>query len=53
MGRPKLWSEKILLNLPEGMGERIAGVLADKEDRSAFVRDAIEREIARRLKARK
>ncbi len=50
MGRPKLWSAKILLKLPEETLARISELLAEGEDRSAFIRAAIEREIKRRLR---
>lgn len=48
MGRPKLWTQTLLLKMPEGMRERIDAVLGEAEDRTAFIRDAIEREIKRR-----
>jgi hypothetical protein len=33
---------------PEGTFERIAAVLRDREDRTDFVREAVERELTRR-----
>lgn len=48
MGRKKLWSEDMQARFPEGTFDRIDAVLADKEDRTAFVREAVERELRRR-----
>lgn len=48
MGRKKLWSEVVRLTLPEGMKARIAAALRPGEDRLAFIREALERELARR-----
>ena len=47
MGRPAL-PGRILLKLPEGMKERIKDAAESGEDTVAFIREAIEREIARR-----
>jgi hypothetical protein len=53
MGRKKRWPERTAIKLADGTFERIAEVLADGEDRMAsFMRDAVEREIERREKAR-
>lgn len=48
MGRKKLWEERMHLTLPLGAKGRIDAVLRDKEDRLAFIREAIERELKRR-----
>jgi hypothetical protein len=37
---------------PEGTFERIAAVLVGKEDRTDFVREAVERELRRRERTR-
>jgi hypothetical protein len=47
MGRPKQWDARILLTLTSEMLDRITAVAPD-EDRLAFIRDAIERELRRR-----
>ena len=52
MGRKKRWPERTAIKLADGTFERIAEVLADGEDRMAFMREAVEREIERREKAR-
>ncbi len=44
-------SEKMLLRLPAGTTARIDAVLGPIEDRSDFVRAAIERELKRRERA--
>ncbi|QPF81717.1 GIY-YIG nuclease family protein [Bradyrhizobium genosp. L] len=51
VGRKKRWSEDMQARFPEGTFERIEAVLADGEDRTDFVRDAVERELKRREKA--
>ena len=48
VGRKKRWAEDMQARFPEGTFERIAAVLADDEDRTDFVRDAVERELKRR-----
>jgi hypothetical protein len=48
MGRKKKWSEDMQARFPEGTFERIAMVLEDGEDRTDFIRDAVERELKRR-----
>ena len=52
MGRKKLWAEDMVARFPEGTFERIKAVLVGKEDRTDFVREAVERELKRREKAR-
>jgi hypothetical protein len=48
VGRKKRWAEDMQARFPEGTFERIAAVLRDGEDRTDFVRAAVEREIKRR-----
>jgi hypothetical protein len=48
VGRKKRWAEDMQARFPEGTFERIAVVLQEGEDRTDFVRDAVEREIKRR-----
>jgi hypothetical protein len=53
MGRKKRWHDAMAAKFPEGTFEQIATVLTADEDRTDFVRKAVEREIARRQKAKK
>jgi hypothetical protein len=53
MGRKKLWAENINLTLPEGAKDRMNAALEEGEDRLDLIRDAIERELKRREKAKK
>ena len=48
MGRKLRWSERVMAKLAAGTLERIAAVLGKGEDRTAFLREAIDREIERR-----
>ena len=52
MGRKKLFHEKRLVKFPAGTGERIDAVLEERdgrlEDRTDFIRNAVERELQRR-----
>lgn len=48
MGRKKKWAEDMLARFPEGTFARIEAVLDATEDRTDFVRAAVDREIARR-----
>jgi hypothetical protein len=52
MGRKKLFHEKRLVKFREGTGERIDAVLEERngrrEDRTDFIRLAVERELERR-----
>jgi metal-responsive CopG/Arc/MetJ family transcriptional regulator len=52
MGRPKQFTERILLAMPEGTTARIDALLQDGEYRLDFIRDAIETEIERRCTRR-
>jgi hypothetical protein len=48
MGRKKRWSEDMQARFPEGTFERIGALLRDREDRTDFVREAVDRELKRR-----
>jgi hypothetical protein len=48
MGRKKRWHEAFLVKFPAGTRDRIDSVLAEKEERTGFIRRAVEREIERR-----
>lgn len=48
MGRLKKWAEDMQARFPEGTFRRIEAVLKDGEDRTSFVRAAVERELKRR-----
>lgn len=48
LARTRQWSEDMQARFPAGTFERIAAVLVDKEDRTDFVREAVERELKRR-----
>jgi len=52
MGRTKRWAEDMQARFPEGTFDRIEAVLEDSEDRTEFVRVAVERELKRREKLR-
>ena len=52
MGRHRLWTEDMQARFPEGTFERIEEVLEEGEDRTDFVRDAVERELRRRAAAK-
>ncbi len=48
MGRKQINAEVYLAKFPGGTLDRIDAVLADKEPRAAFLREAVERELKRR-----
>jgi hypothetical protein len=48
MGRKKMWAEDMQARFPEGKFERIDAVLENGEERTQFVREAVERELKRR-----
>ena len=52
MGRKMLWPDKIIAPLPEGSLRRIAAVLVDGEDKTDFLRQAVEAELKRRERAK-
>lgn len=48
VGRKKQWAQDMQARFAEGTFERIAAVLADGEDRTDFVRVAVDAELKRR-----
>jgi hypothetical protein len=50
MGRKLRWPERVMAKLAAGTLARVAAVLEKGEDRTAFMREAIDREIERREK---
>lgn len=48
MGRKQINEEQMPGRFPAGTLDRIDAVLADKEGRAAFLREAVERELKRR-----
>jgi hypothetical protein len=52
VGRTKEFTERILQPFRDGTLARIAAVLEDGEERTAFIRDAVERELKRRERQR-
>lgn len=52
MGRKKLWEDRILLPLAEGALDRIDSALDEGETRLDLIREAIERELKRRKRAK-
>ena len=47
-GRPRRWVEDMQARFSAGTFNRIKDVLDEDEDRTDFVREAVERELARR-----
>jgi hypothetical protein len=52
MGRKKLWVEEMQARFLAGTFMRISQVLAAEEDRTDFVREAVEKELSYREKKR-
>lgn len=48
-GRKKRWSEDMVARFAEGTFAAIGGVLRPGEDRTDFVREAVQREVERRM----
>ena len=48
MGRPRLWHERMGVKFAHGTFARINAVLREDEQKMAFVRDLVMREIERR-----
>jgi hypothetical protein len=48
MAPRKKWAEDMQARFPKGTFARVASVLAPYEDRTDFVREAVERELQRR-----
>lgn len=53
VGRKKLWAENVNLTLPEGAKARMDSALEEGEDRLDLIRDAIDKELARRERAKR
>lgn len=53
VGRRQINHEQMPARFPEGTLARIDAVLAEKEKRSDFVREAVERELERREQSQK
>lgn len=53
VGRIKEFTERILQPFREGTLARIAAVLDEGEDRTAFIRDAVDKELASRERLKK
>jgi hypothetical protein len=52
VGRKLEWPEKFLSSFAAGTMDRLRAVLAEGEDVRTFIREAVEREIKRRLRSR-
>lgn len=52
VGRTKLWPDVMQAKFAAGTFSRIARALLPNEDRTDFVREAVEREIKRRSRAK-
>jgi hypothetical protein len=50
MARPKNEHEPVLIRFVPGTKERVRAVLEEGEDHASFVRAAVDKEIARRLR---
>jgi hypothetical protein len=48
MAPKKLWDENMQARFPKGTFRRIKAVLKESEERTDFVREAVERELKRR-----
>lgn len=48
MARPRTWLDVMQAKFAEGTFARIAAVLRPHEDRTGFVREAVDRELKRR-----
>lgn len=53
VGRRKEFTERVLAPFRDGTLARIAKVLSGDEDRTSFIREAVERELARREREKK
>lgn len=52
VGRKKEFTERVLQPFRDGTLERIASLLEDGEDRTSFIREAVDRELKRRERAK-
>lgn len=50
MGRKKMWSEDMVARFAKGTFARMDAVRDEGEDRTDFIREAVERELKRREK---
>lgn len=50
MARPKKYVEEMVARFVAGTFARVSGVLREGEDRADLVREAVDREVARRLR---
>jgi hypothetical protein len=50
IGRPKQWAEDMQARFSKGTFARIESVLRPGEERTEFVREAVDREIERRIR---
>lgn len=48
VGRKKRWAEEMVARFAEGTFARVTAVLTEGEDRTDFVREAVDRELKRR-----
>lgn len=53
MGRKMLYPEKMIAPFPEGTFERMKPLLAQGEDKTDFIRKAVQAELDKREKAAK
>jgi hypothetical protein len=53
MAPKRKWAEDMQARFPKGTFARIAAVLSPTEDRTDFVREAVERELRRREELKK
>ena len=52
MARPKVFTESVLVRLPPGSKDELRALTAEGEDVADLIRQAIEREVARRRRKR-
>jgi hypothetical protein len=52
MGRKKRWSEDMVARFEAGTFDRMDAVRGEDEDRTDFIREAVEKELLRREKKR-
>ena len=53
VGRIKRFDEKALVKFPAGTFARVAAVLGPDEDRTDLIREAVDKEVKRRERAKK
>lgn len=52
VGRKLEWPEKFLISFAAGTLDRVRAALGEREDARAFIREAVERELKRRSRAK-